>query len=159
MAEYNLIPAPRRLQQKVPKSGGPTPEEAIRQALSMAEDLMDEYRGWAVDYLDKLWRAFRDCGDSGVTREDITRMFRISHGIRGHGGSFGYPLISYTSDSLCKFLDGRANVGKPELEVVSLHIMVMKAIFRQDLKGPCGTLADDLPELLLALRNKIDMSG
>jgi len=159
MADYNMIPAPRRLQGKVPKSGGPTPEQAIRQALDLAEDLMDEYQGWAVDDLDKLWRAFRDCGDIGVTKDDVNRMYRISHGIRGHGGSFGFPLISSAGDSLCKFLDGRNTLGKGELEVVSLHILVMKAIFRQDLKGPCGTLADDLPELLLALRNKIDLAG
>jgi len=84
-------------------------------------------------------------------------MFDMAHEIRGQGGSFGFPLVSVIGDSLCKFLDGRARLAGAELEVIKVHILAMKAVFRQDLKGTQDAMARDLKDLLELLRAKIDL--
>lgn len=146
---------PKRLSSKVSKSGGPTPEQAILRALNAAEDLMDNYQGWAVDDLTRLWKAYEGSRSASTDPEKIAEMFEIAHGVRGEGGSFGYQLISTAGDSLCKFLEGRTTLSPSELEVVKVHILAMRAVFRQKLEGPQTTFDRDLKQLLALLRKRM----
>lgn len=156
MAEKGkFIQPPPRLRQKVRRSGGPTAKQAIMSALNAAEDLMEHYQGWAVDDLTKLWQAFQSTPSAKVAPERVTEMFEISHGIRGEGGTFGYPLISAIADSLCKFLEGKNHVSRKGLEVVKVHILAMRAVFRQDYKGAHPTLERELRQLLALLRDRM----
>lgn len=148
---------PKRLAAKVRKKGGPTAEQAILRALNAAEDLMDHYQGWAVDDLTKLWKAYEGSRSAATDSESIAEMFEIAHGVRGEGGSFGFQLISTAGDSLCKFLEDRATLNTAELEVVKVHILTMRAVFRQNLKGPQPTINRELQQLLALLRKR--MSG
>lgn len=158
MPPADLIPPPTRVKDKVPPTGGPDPRAAILRAIGAAQGLVQDYQGWAVDDLESLWRAFRDARDKSAAarQKDIVRMFDIAHEIRGQGGTFGFPLISVVGDSLCKFLDGRRTLSPAALEVVELHILAMKAVFRQGLKGDGGTLIKELPLLLHALCRRVD---
>jgi len=146
---------PDRLRQKVRKSGGPAPEQAILRALNAAEDLIDSYQGWAVDDLAALWKAYEETRSASGNPRQILKMFEIAHGIRGEGGSFGFQLISTIGDSLCKFLEGRKKLGRTESEVVKVHILAMRAVFRQNLKGPQPSLERDLRQLLALLRERM----
>ena len=161
MADDTQIIRPKRhISQKVPKKGGPRPDQAILQALNAAEELMDQYQGWAVDDLSRLWNQFQELETEesrALAASEILDMFNVSHEIRGQGGTFGFPLISMIGDSLCKFLEDRKEVSEVELEVIRVHILAMKAVFRQELRGPQTPLRRDLEELLQMLRTKIDL--
>jgi len=146
---------PNRLAKKVKKTGGPSAERAILRALNAAEDLIDSYQGWAVDDLAELWKAYEDAHAAGHDAAQIEKMFEIAHAIRGEGGSFGFQLISTIGDSLCKFLEGRKKLGAKDSEVVKVHILAMRAVFRQDLKGPQPTMERDLRQLLALLRERM----
>jgi len=158
MAEKAEFIRPRRhISQKVSKTGGPSPEHAIVKALNAAEDIISGYQGWAVDDMEKLWLTFLgfvDTDQGKITEEHVLTMYNLSHEARGQGGSFGFPLITLIADSLCKFLDGRGGLTTMDLEIVRIHILALKAVFRQNLKGDCGALSREIPNLLLALRNK-----
>ncbi|MDP4796844.1 MAG: phosphorelay protein [Rhodospirillales bacterium] len=146
---------PNRLSKKVSKTSGPTPEKAILRALNAAEDLIDSYQGWAVDDLAKLWKAYEDHrAESGSAKELLT-MFEIAHGIRGEGGSFGFHLISTIGDSLCKFLEGKKKLSAVGSEVIKVHILAMRAVFRQNLKGPQPSMDRELRKLLGLLRQRV----
>ncbi len=157
MAKSSIIRPRRHISQKVPKSGGPSPKQAILRALNAAEDLMDSYQGWAIDDLARLWQKFEDVDGENASRKDIGEMFDIAHEARGQGGSFGFKLISTIADSLCKFLDGRRSLNPDELDVIKIHILAMKSVFNQDIKGPQPELSKQLAELMQALRNKIEL--
>lgn len=143
----------RFLGDKVPKTGGPSPAQAIAKALSLSNKLIDSYQGWAVDDLQALWAEYE-----ALTPRDkdaqvhVRKLYDLSHEIRGQGGSFGYPLISVLGDSLCKYIEHRKMLGQKNLDVVKLHILAMKAVFRQELKGDQGALQAQLTELLSILR-------
>lgn len=163
MADKTEIIRPsRHISKKVPKTGGPKPDVAILRALNAAEDLMEQYQGWAVDDLSKLWQQFQELAHE-ESRElaagEIIEMFNVSHEIRGQGGTFGFPLISVIGDSLCKFLEDRKQLTAVELEVIRVHILAMKAVFRQELRGPQTPLRRDLDELLHMLRTKVDLQS
>ncbi|MBO6519960.1 MAG: hypothetical protein JJ900_03625 [Rhodospirillales bacterium] len=145
---------PNRLSRKIRKKGGPSPEQAILRALNAAEDLIDSYQGWAVDDLTALWKAYEE-SRHGTSPRDILKMFEIAHGIRGEGGSFGFQLISTIGDSLCKFLEGRKKLSAGESEVVKVHILAMRAVFKQDLKGPQPAIERELRQLLALLRERM----
>lgn len=160
MADISIIRPPRHISRKVPKSGGPTPEQAIMLALNAAGDLTDDYQGWAVDDLGDLWQKFQSLSaDREVSKKEMTEMFDVAHEIRGQGGSFGFPLITAVADSLCKFIEGRRQLSPPEMDVIKVHILAMKAVFHQQLKGEQPELSEHLTELLQALRNKIDLKA
>jgi len=160
MADSEIFRPPRHISQKVPKRGGPSPADAIMRALNAADDLIGQYQGWAIDDLEDLWQKFNEIAKSGVVGPDgIEAMFDMAHEIRGQGGSFGFDLISVIGDSLCKFIDGRARLTGVELEVIKVHILAMKAVFRQQLKGDQDVLRKDLRELLEMLRAKVDLSS
>ena len=82
-------------------------------------------------------------------------MLEIAHGIRGEGGSFGFQLISTIGDSLCKFLEGKRKLTAAGSEVVKVHILAMRAVFRQELKGPQPAMERDLRQLLALLRQRV----
>lgn len=163
MAEDAQIIRPsRHISRKVPKTGGPRPDEAILRALNAAEDLMEHYQGWAVDDLSKLWQQFQDLQHEEsreLAAAEIIEMFNVAHEIRGQGGTFGFPLISLIGDSLCKFIEDRKQISPIELEVIRVHILAMKAVFRQELRGPQTPMRRDLDELLQLLRTKVDLQS
>jgi len=145
---------PNPLGRKIRKTGGPSPEQAILRALNAAEDLIDNYQGWAVDDLTALWKAYEESRGGGSPRQ-IQKMFEIAHSIRGEGGSFGFQLISTIGDSLCKFLEDRKKLSGAESEVVKVHILAMRAVFKQELKGPQPAMERELRQLLALLRERM----
>lgn len=155
MSENRTIKPNRHIKQKV-RPGGPSPEAAILAALNAAEDLIGQYQGWAIDDLEKLWQAFLKTADGRSDESRLQELYDMAHETRGQGGSFGFPLISILGDSLCKYLEGRQTVNGRDLEVVRIHILAMKATFRQELKGPQGGLVSELPTLLKAFRERVD---
>jgi len=153
-----IIQPPKRIGDKVPRTGGPSAIEAIGKALKLADNLIDSYQGWAVDDLQRLWAAFEQARKSrrnlAAEQASVRQMFNVAHEIRGQGGSFGYPLISLLADSLCKFLEPRGSLSARDLEIVRIHILALKAVFGQQLKGAQTGLSDELKPLLSTLRAK-----
>ena len=158
MSKASQIKPDRRLGDKVGKTGGPTPEQAVLRALNATGLLSKAYQGWAVDDLQALWQAFQGSTAAGHDADaDVKKMFDIAHEIRGQGGSFGFPLITGIGDSLCKFLEPLDSLTGRDLEVIKIHILAMKAVFHQNLKGDTGATAkigSELPQLLAALSNR-----
>ncbi len=153
-----MIRPDRRLGDKVPETGGPTPEQAVLRALNATEHLSEAYQGWAVDDLQALWQAFQGSAAAGNDADaDVKKMFDIAHEVRGQGGSFGFPLITGIGDSLCKFLEPLDSLTGRDLEVIKIHILAMKAVFHQNLKGDSGAAGEvgrELPRLLAALKRR-----
>lgn len=147
-----MIKPARRLGDKVGKTGGPTRHQAVLRALNATENLSEAYQGWAVDDLQNLWQKFQMSAPGEGA--NIRAMFDIAHEIRGQGGSFDFPLITKIGDSLCKFLEPLDNLADRDLEVIKIHILAMKAVFQQSLKGDSGDIGRELPQLLAALRNR-----
>ena len=156
MGKSSLIKPGRHLGDKVSKTGGPTPHQAVLRALNATEDMIEAYQGWAVDDLQTLWQTFQESATGKGA--NLKALFDLAHEVRGQGGSFGFPLITKIGDSLCKFLEPLDSLTNRDLEVVRIHILAMKAVFHQGLKGNMGMAGEvghELPKLLAALRERV----
>ena len=117
--------------------------------------MIESYQGWAVDDLAELWKAYQNADKSGSDRRQIIKMIEIAQGIRGEGGSFDFALISTIGDSLCKFLEGKSELTAMESEIMKVHILAMRAVFRQDLQGDQPGLNRNLRQLMTLLCERV----
>ena len=127
MADAKIIRPAQHISQKVRKTGGPSPADAIMRALNAAEDLMGQYQGWAFDDLGALWQKFNDTvvkGDVGTG--DIKDMLESSKEIRGQGGQFGLPQITmfWATQYMC--ISGRWRLTAVRLEVIGDYLRHIK---------------------------------
>jgi hypothetical protein len=151
----DMIDPERRIAAKVRKTGGLPPDVAIMRALNAAEDLVESYQGWAVDDLEALWLRFQEASKKDPDHTlDRDGMYDMAHEIRGQGGSFGFPLITVIADSLCKLIEDAKRIQPHHLDIIRVHILAMKAVFRQGMKGDKPELAGELTALLQALRER-----
>lgn len=117
-------------------------------AAKATEDLLgmfhDNFRGTvsAVDgmmvhpvYRDSDWRR---------------RFFRLSHDLRGLGGTFNYDLLTIVGESLCGLIRNEALPRDRTLQRhILAHVEALRAILQFDLKGDGG---EDGKQLLTTLK-------
>jgi hypothetical protein len=125
--------------------GGPgaVDEATLERAEKVIESMSDDYLKWAKDDLMKLAKAFAVLkAGGGDTAKNLDAIFSVSHDIKGQGGSFDFQLMTIIGNQLCRFIEGLKGVaGKPELEVIELHVAALQVVMAQKLKkdgGPVG---------------------
>lgn len=80
------------------------------------------------------------------------QFFRLSHDLRGLGGTFNYQLVTTVGESLCGLINNDDLSGDRLLQRrVIAHVAALRAILQFDLKGDGGHEGE---ELLATLRMK-----
>jgi hypothetical protein len=78
------------------------------------------------------------------------RFFRLSHDLKGLGGTFHYDLVTRVGDSLCGLIGNDAVPDNRSLQRrIVAHVAALRAILQFDLKGDGG---DEGEELLVTLK-------
>jgi hypothetical protein len=78
------------------------------------------------------------------------RLYRLSHNLKGLGGTFNYGLVTTVGDSLCSLIKNDALPGDRSLQRrIVAHAAALRAILQFDLKGDGGREGE---ELLATLR-------
>ncbi len=139
---------PNRLRSKVSDQGAPLSEK-LTKAEDTIRQLSQDYPNWALEDLAKLEAIFTRVeaeNKSGITEGDIPaktalrEAYRVSHDMRGQGGSFGYPLITHIATSLCRFIDTLETADKPARAILTAHAAAMRAILENNISGEGGPL-------------------
>lgn len=92
------------------------------------------------DYCNAMWRR---------------QLYRLSHDLRGLGGTFDYSLITAVGESLCRLIDNRDLPNDRRLQRhVTAHAAALNAILRFDLKGDGGHQGEELLATLAIERTK-----
>ena len=94
-------------------------QDNFKSALSAIDGLMAQ-----PDYWNAMWRR---------------QLYRLSHDLKGLGGTFNYELVTSIGESLCGVV---ANVDMPDDRYLQRHILAhvtaLKAVRQFDLKGDGG---------------------
>lgn len=94
-------------------------QDNFKSALVAIDGLMAQ-----PDYWNAIWRR---------------QLYRLSHDLKGLGGTFNYELVTSIGDSLCGVV---ANVDMPDDRYLQRHILAhvtaLKAVRQFDLKGDGG---------------------
>src|SRR5215470_3034480 len=89
--------------------GGDIGYNPLKETLSRAEEaataLRANYTEWARIDVDNT-QARLDAAKRGVEgrREQLDLLYAAMHNIKGQGTSFGYPLVTRISQSLCRLI-------------------------------------------------------
>ncbi|ABS63582.1 Hpt domain protein [Parvibaculum lavamentivorans DS-1] len=125
--------------------------DLIAQAEAAVDALRDTYRQQlAIDVasLAEVWSRL----EGGAPVEPILdELHSIAHNIKGQGGSFGYDLVTDIGASFCRYLRSSARVTPAELNIVQMHIRMLKTVSDNDISGSGGETGERIIEKLRIL--------
>ncbi len=124
--------------------GGTIAAEALAAAEAEFEKMAEDYPDWVQSYIDELHTHHRRSVDTPEERiQHFKRVNELAHDLRGQGGTFGYPLISYFGDSLFQMSKTEV-IDDSHVEILKAHIDAMSAVIKGRVNGDGGELGQEL---------------
>ena len=120
---------------------------AVDRAEKALEDLKGEFVGWMNKDVGKLVNA----GVAYAKQRDVETLcniYRAAHDLKGHGTTFGFPLISIIATSLCTLTDDTAYGLPMPANLIEAHIDAIQAIVRDDIRDTSDKKATELAKEL-----------
>jgi chemotaxis protein histidine kinase CheA len=108
---------------------------AVRRAEQAMEQLSKNFPEWMreeVERLDAARRAFAAAAGDAHLR---AALFRATHDLRGHAGTFGYPLASTIAEGLCALIEELDSCRVDPAALVDAHVDAIRAIQRDNIQG------------------------
>lgn len=131
-------------------------EDLIAQAEAAVEALRDTYRLQLrsdVQSLEDAWSRL----EAGATAASILdELHSIAHNIKGQGGSFGYDLVTDIGASFCGYLRSAPRHSPDELNVINMHIRMLKTVSDNDISGDGGETGARIVEKLRILTGSFE---
>ncbi|MBM3952256.1 MAG: Hpt domain-containing protein [Rhodospirillales bacterium] len=140
--ELEIINPPNTLKTKVKKGGpGAINPAMLEKAEQVLAGLSDSYLEWVQQDLKNISSAFEELkAGRGDQKETLDRIFRISHDMKGQGGSFGYNLVTSVGNELCRMIEKfPATITPAHIDAIGVHIDSLKLIVAQKMKGDAGS--------------------
>jgi hypothetical protein len=142
-----------------------TPENTLRKVLSVkpllpgevhpvdrAEkalaELSSEFSTWMDSECERLDKARCDIAIGGFTEASKDALFHAAHDIKGEAATFGFPLVAWAADSLCRLLEYTADATRIPLKLVDQHVDAVRAIYREYSRSDAKELAATLTKRL-----------
>ncbi|MBO6633400.1 Hpt domain-containing protein [Parvibaculum sp.] len=123
----------------------------IAQAEAAVEALRDTYRVQLSSDVAELCDIWSRIETEGASSELLDALHGVAHNIKGQGGSFGYELVTDIGASFCDYLRGGKRVSPDELNIVHMHIRMLKRVSDDDLSGDGGETGARIVEKLRLL--------
>ena len=116
---------------------------AVERAERALADLQGEFAGWMSQDVNRLVEA----GAAYAKQRDVETLcniYRAAHDLKGHGTTFGYPLISRIATSLCTLTDDTAYGLPLPPTLIDAHIDAIKVMVRDEVRDPSQQTATAL---------------
>ena len=155
--KVEVISPPNMLKSKVREGGpGAVDAAAIERAEAVIAELADSYLEWVEEDLIKIRQASeRLQKNDGDKTADIDAVFQVAHDMKGQGGSFNYDLMTILGNDLCRFIEGKSDLSKTDMEVIDLYIGTMNIVISQRMSGDGGPEGQKVLSGLAAVVQKI----
>ena len=126
-------------------------EAMVAQAEAAVAALSASYREQLVadaETLSEIWASL----EQGTSVNDVmSQLQSLAHNIKGQGGSFGYDLVTSVGASLCDYIRSGERRSVDELNIVHVHIKILKMIAENDISGTGGDTGARIIAKLVAL--------
>lgn len=118
--------------------------------MNIDKELQDNYLQWTETALaDMRTHHARLCSNPQDTTI-ISDIFSIAHNIKGMGASFGFPLMTETGVSFCRYI--RSLDGQDiDPEVIEAHIRSLEVILSNRIQGDGGDIGRELIDSLTTM--------
>ena len=117
------------------KMSSPLESQEYLEALKIIEDLSQDYEKNALSEVQEMEDIFRQAQrDKDITL--LTKdLFRKAHDMKGQGITFGYPLITFVGNHLCRYLENKTVLSESLLKGVRFHLNLISKIFEDKIKS------------------------
>ncbi|MEH6526204.1 MAG: hypothetical protein V7723_09035 [Sneathiella sp.] len=147
---YEIHHAPDRLKTKVERDSGMPYDEIEERAEQNMENLVEKFLDGvsvSIKTIQKSWLALKENRGTCLDRNVV---FDNCHDLKGMGGSFGFPLISFVGEKICLLTDEAIEVEALNLDLINAHIDILS----WSAANRVGALNDPRSKMLLkALEN------
>ena len=136
--------------------GGDVGYNPLKETLARAEEattaLRANYTEWARIDVNNT-QALLDAAKKGPEgrREQLDLLYAAMHNIKGQGASFGYPLVTRVSQSLCRLLAPGRAIDDAGFKVAQAHLDALKLVLDQKIAGTGGEVGEKLAARLEGL--------
>lgn len=122
--------------------------------MKIDQELQNNYLQWTESALADMRTHHANLSRNPDDSKVIQDIFAIAHNIKGMGASFGFPLMTETGVSFCRYI--RSLDGRPvEVDVIDAHIRSLEVIISNRIQGDGGDIGK---ELIDSLTNMVDRS-
>ena len=127
-------------------------QSAIDKMNAAFQEAAEKYPKVAKEHLQQLEEAVKQYEQihksSGDVNEAIERIHWVAHELKGQGATFGYPLLTVYSESLCKLTKPDRKVTNSQAEIIRAHYDLIRIIILQDIKGDDESMSEYFTNLL-----------
>ncbi len=144
-AEVQVIRPINRLRAKLGTAPGPSLDQMVADAEAALESLHGDCEIWALNDLREingLLEAAR--ANPAPDLENIRRILRLSHDIKGEGATFGFPLLTTIAQLLYRFIERDETKAAMRLDLVAAHIDAMTVVVSQGIRDQGGAIGEQL---------------
>ncbi|MEQ8441637.1 MAG: Hpt domain-containing protein [Alphaproteobacteria bacterium] len=150
---HQVVERPNELAKKVPKSGGVNPEKAFQDAEKIVQRMAAEY----VDKLGvdiKTMKSYADGYRADPSQENLDKLFRLIHNMRGQGATFGFPLITEIGRNFCRYVRERPPEKTIKPALIDQHVKALQVVYEQSIKGTGDEISQEVVKALNAVVEK-----
>jgi chemotaxis protein histidine kinase CheA len=144
-----IIQVPNTLRAKVGGRLGALDMQAVAKAEAALADLSSHFEDWLMDEIKKLEDVQALIKAEGLNPVNADQLFYRAHDLKGLGTTYGFPLITRVSGSLCKMLDEEEKRMVAPWKLVEAHLDAIRAIVRGQIKAvdhPTGLMLSETLE-------------
>ncbi|MBL4721019.1 MAG: Hpt domain-containing protein [Alphaproteobacteria bacterium] len=145
---FEIIHPPNTLASRV-SGGGQISAEMLRAAEEIVEAHTTMFTNQSKAELDHL----SDIVDGmvknpGSHAKSMGDIFKISHNIKGQGGTFGYDLVTDIAASLCSYSENLDSCDGNALSLIRAHIDAIRAVIAGKMVGDGGEIGQAISKSL-----------
>ena len=129
-------------------------DSLIAQAEAAVEALRDTYRQQLASDVGELGAIWARYEEGAPLEETLDALHAVAHNIKGQGGSFGYDLVTDIGASFCDYLRSGERQSPEELNIVNMHIRMLKTVSDHDISGDGGETGRRIVEKLCLLTGR-----
>src|SRR5690554_5778102 len=130
-------------------------EDMIAQAEAAVAALRDSYRMQLASDVAALEAAWACLGEGKSLADVFAEVHAIAHNIKGQGGSFGYDLVTEIGASFCDYLRSGKRVAPDELNIINMHIRMLRTVSENNITGDGGDTGRRIVEKLRLLTSGV----
>jgi len=155
--DHEVISPENKLRKAASNSSyAPGDDPVARAELALAE-LSTEFSFWMDTECERLDQTRRNVAASGFTADNKDALFRAAHDIKGEAATFGFPLVAWDADSLCRLLEHTPDANRIPLKLVDQHVDTVRAIYREYSRSDAKELAATLTKRLRVVTDEFLM--
>jgi len=128
-----MIQVPNTLKLKVGSRFGALNPGAVAKAEAALKSLSGQFANWLQDEINKLDAARAVVKVKGLSVETAGVLYTHAHDLKGLGGTYGFPIITRISGSLCRLIEEPQQRANAPLGLIDAHIDAIKAAVRDNI--------------------------